>query len=71
MYINNTSYSTAAPTNNLLAVDDQTTLGNAFQGSTTTGAQARIDEAAFWNRALTAAEVSLLYNSGSGLVYPF
>jgi hypothetical protein len=71
VYINNTSYSKAAPTNNLLPVDEQTTLGNGYQGATTTGAQARIDEAAFWNRALTAAEVSLLYNGGSGLVYPF
>lgn len=30
-----------------------------------------IDEVGFWNRALTAAEVAELYNSGNGLAYPF
>lgn len=30
-----------------------------------------VDELGFWKRALTAAEVSLLYNGGAGLAYPF
>lgn len=30
-----------------------------------------IDEVAVWSRAITAAEVSQLYNGGSGLQYPF
>lgn len=30
-----------------------------------------IDEVGVWNRALTAGEVTSLYNSGSGLQYPF
>lgn len=30
-----------------------------------------IDEVGLWSRALTAAEVSQLYNSGQGLPYPF
>lgn len=30
-----------------------------------------IDEVGFWSRALSADEVSLLYNSGSGRTYPF
>lgn len=30
-----------------------------------------IDEVGIWNRALTSTEVSGLYNSGSGLSYPF
>jgi hypothetical protein len=30
-----------------------------------------IDEFGFWNRALSASEVTLLYNSGTGLTYPF
>lgn len=29
------------------------------------------DEVGFWTRAITAAEVSELYNAGSGLTYPF
>jgi hypothetical protein len=31
----------------------------------------RIDEIGIWDRALTAAEISSLYNSGAGLQYPF
>lgn len=30
-----------------------------------------IDEAGFWNRALTADEITRLYNSGTGLSHPF
>ncbi|MFH1587496.1 MAG: LamG domain-containing protein, partial [Candidatus Diapherotrites archaeon] len=30
-----------------------------------------MDEVGVWNRALTAEEISSLYNSGSGLAYPF
>jgi hypothetical protein len=30
-----------------------------------------IDEVACWNRTLSASEVTELYNSGTGLVYPF
>jgi hypothetical protein len=30
-----------------------------------------IDEVGVWNRALTQVEVTLLYNSGAGLTYPF
>lgn len=31
----------------------------------------RIDEVGFWKRALTAAEITQLYNGGAGLSYPF
>jgi hypothetical protein len=30
-----------------------------------------IDEVGIWNRALTAAEISILYNSGAGITFPF
>lgn len=30
-----------------------------------------IDEVGFWDRALTSAEVTELYNAGAGLAYPF
>jgi len=33
--------------------------------------EGKIDDFYLWNRALTTAEVSELYNSGSGKVYPF
>lgn len=37
----------------------------------TYSAEAMIDEVGIWNRALTVAEVSTLYNNGSGISYPF
>jgi hypothetical protein len=30
-----------------------------------------IDEVGIWNRALTAAEIAILYNGGSGITFPF
>ncbi len=33
--------------------------------------EGRLDEVGMWNRTLTATEASNLYNSGSGLAYPF
>lgn len=33
--------------------------------------QGYIDEVGFWNRALNADEVTMLYNGGSGFTYPF
>lgn len=37
--------------------------GEQFTGS--------MDEVGIWNRALTSTEISQLYNSGTGLTYPF
>lgn len=31
----------------------------------------KLDEIGLWNRVITSAEISSLYNSGSGLTYPF
>ncbi len=45
-------------------------LGNVYQGNNLAG-PGRIDEVGIWTRALTAAEVSILYNGGSGFTYPF
>lgn len=39
--------------------------------STTDGSTGTFDEIGFWSRALTSTEVTSLYNSGSGLAYPF
>jgi len=58
-------------------------FGTGFSGSTTTSiltqydgggnetAAAKVDEAGVWSRALTAGEITQLYNSGAGLQYPF
>ena len=47
--------------------------GNQYIGSNGAGnfVNGAIDEVGIWNVALTAAEVTELYNSGAGLQYPF
>ena len=39
-------------------------IGNVYAGG-------RIQQIAYWNRALSAAEITSLYNSGNGLAYPW
>lgn len=46
------------------------TVGNSYNGARY-GFRGTIDEIGYWNRALTPAEVLLLYNNGNGLAYPF
>jgi len=48
--------------------------GSLFVGaglSPTAMKAAKMDEVGFWSRALSSSEASQLYNSGSGLQYPF
>lgn len=48
------------------------TIGNLAWGeSAGDNANAIIDEIGIWNRSLTASEITELYNSGTGLSYPF
>jgi hypothetical protein len=43
-----------------------------FSGGTPTqNFYGALDEMGFWNRVLTSAEISALYNGGAGLQYPF
>lgn len=54
--------------------DDITTsfiLGQYAAAATAEGLLGRIDEVGFWSRAITSSEVSTIYNSGTGLTYPF
>jgi len=45
-------------------------LGTFEEGNTENWA-GDLDEIGYWSRVLTSAEVTSLYNSGSGLTYPF
>lgn len=45
-------------------------IGNAYGGASISF-NGVIDEVAIWRRALTPDEVATLYNSGTGLTYPF
>ena len=42
-----------------------------FQTASTWYWNGNIDEVGVWNRALTSTEITQLYNSGTGLTYPF
>lgn len=44
---------------------------NAGTPSSLTGFEGSIDEVGYWGKALSATEISNLYNSGSALAYPF
>lgn len=51
-----------------------TTPTNMYFGTAYFGANylnGKLDEIGFWTRALSSTEVTALYNSGSGLQYPF
>jgi hypothetical protein len=67
LYVNNTSVGSQTYDGTLRSVGDDLVIGQQlsdfFDG--------RIDEAGFWSRVLTVSEISDLYNSGSGLSYPF
>jgi hypothetical protein len=70
VYVNGAQFSTGSLGNPGWTASDQVTIGysNSFSGERYNGA---LDEPAIWNRALTASEVTTLYNAGTGLQYPF
>lgn len=49
----------------------QRALGARSDGSARAVSGTLIDECGIWSRVLTTAEITALYNSGSGLTYPF
>ncbi len=67
LYVNNTILGTVyAPTHSIRNSTDE--IGNL---ETAGGWSGGIDEFGIWNRSLNSTEISELYNSGSGLAYPF
>lgn len=46
-------------------------IGTDREGTSTYSFNGNIDEWSVWNRTLTPAEITQLYNSGSGFTYPF
>jgi hypothetical protein len=62
----------------LISEDTYTGLGNftelqlgAYDARSLTTFNGQVDEVGVWDRALTGAEVTSLYNNGDGLPYPF
>ena len=79
LYINGIADNTNAVANphssTLNFVNGRATVGHAryFDGAYNPDRwfRGKIDEAAIWNRALTPAEISALFNNGNGLQHPF
>jgi hypothetical protein len=64
VFINDSSIGTNASSLDLTCLDN-------FQVGGYVGFDGKLDEIGFWNRALSALEVSNLYNGGIGRTYPF
>lgn len=60
----------ATDANTIKAADKGSGIGGRYAG-TRLLSQGKLDEWGFWDRVLTDAEITELYNSGSGLTYPF
>lgn len=70
LYINGTADGTQATTSSLNNITMDTAIGyfGSLAGISFSGS---IDEFGIWSRALSSTEVTQLYNSGTGLTYPF
>lgn len=79
-YINGTSLSIKVNNGSWVTVSDSRTLvtagltgfnvGRDIVGGDNRNFAGTIDEVAIWQRALSDAEITLLYNGGAGLAYP-
>lgn len=76
LYVNGTSDATGVSFSGTLRSGgaNNTYIGadqNGGAGAPANFFDGAIDEVGIWNRALTGAEITQLYNGGSGLAYPF
>jgi hypothetical protein len=71
-YLNGTSDATAVSSTRSAPTQTGSALGAEFaSGTYGTFLGGAVDEAGFWSRALSDAEITSLYNSGAGFQYPF
>ena len=72
-YLDGSLIHTSSYTAPIEATGSQFALGAypTFDGGIATGITNLFERVGLWNRALTQAEVTSLYNSGSGVSYPF
>ncbi|NTW32175.1 MAG: LamG domain-containing protein [Bacteroidetes bacterium] len=70
LYIDGNSAATgAAPSS--VSINNTMSIGTDYTGVADKFYDGAIDEIGIWSRALTPAEVTSLYNNGTGLQYPF
>jgi len=68
-YYRNGTNITSSAWANVTSLSGATHLGTRIGAEDITAA--RLDEVGYWNRALSSAEITELYNNGTGLSYPF
>lgn len=68
IYINNILNGTSSAFTGITSTQTFTNIGAKATGNNIDG---YVDEVGFWNKTLSVSEISQLYNSGSGLTYPF
>jgi hypothetical protein len=72
LYINGTGAASGAKNTPNTTGAFGISVGNHFSTNNNNGSfRGNIDSSAIWNRTLSKEEVSILYNAGSGLEYPF
>ena len=72
LYVDGVLEHQQASAGNLANVDvNNISFNSNADGTYNTGSACEIDECGVWNRELTQAEVTALYNTGAGLTYPF
>jgi hypothetical protein len=72
LYVNATSVGSSAYSGSIDAPDiDRFLFGRYYDDENSYPLDGLIDEVGVWNRALTGAEITTLYNNDSGITYPF
>jgi hypothetical protein len=71
LYWNGSEVGTSEYTGSILAPDNDFFALGFYPAFGELGLDGNIDEVGIWNRALSAAEVTELYNVGAGISYPF
>jgi hypothetical protein len=71
LYWNGVEVASSDYTESIPAADNDFFGLGAYPSTTDWALDGNIDEVGIWNRALSAAEVTALYNGGDGISYPF
>ena len=72
MYVDGSQVGTDTATGTVSAsLTPQICIGQTWNGGTAQGLNAIFDDFIVWNRAITSTEVSDIWDSGTGLAYPF
>ncbi len=71
IYVDNSFHDSVAISNNAGTVNSTLGFGIGGRGDGAEFLDGSVDEVGIWNRTLTAGERTTLWNSGSGVTYPF